>query len=81
MGYVSKYLITNTPFLKYANEAVLPFYILHQTVLLLIGYFVLQWTIPDPAKWPVIAVSSFALVWECMSSAYGGSMPCAFCSA
>jgi len=61
-GFVTKSLIYNTPFLKYANEAVLPFYILHQTVLLLIGHLVLQWRIPDPAKWFLIALSSFAIV-------------------
>jgi peptidoglycan/LPS O-acetylase OafA/YrhL len=62
IGFVSKYLINKTPLLKYANEAVLPFYIMHQTVLLVIGYWVLQWQIPDPVKWLLIALGSFALV-------------------
>ena len=51
-----------TPFLTYTNEAVLPFYIMHQTVLLVVGYLVLPWHIPDPAKWLVTAVISFAAV-------------------
>jgi peptidoglycan/LPS O-acetylase OafA/YrhL len=62
IGFVSKYLINKTPLLKYANEAVLPFYIMHQTVLLVIGYWVLQWQIPDPVEWLLIALGSFALV-------------------
>jgi hypothetical protein len=62
IGFVSKYLINNTLLLKYANEAVLPFYIMHQTVLLVIGYLVLQWQILDPVKWLLIALGSFALV-------------------
>lgn len=62
VGFACRYLNVNTPFLKYANEAVLPFYILHQTVLLVIGYFVVQWNIPDPVKWLIIATSSFAAI-------------------
>ena len=62
IGFTSKYLTSNTRLLKYANEAVLPFYIMHQTVLLVIGYFVLQWPIPAPIKWLLIALSSFVLV-------------------
>ena len=46
----------------YANEAVLPFYILHQTVLLRIGYFVVQWDIPDLLKFLIISSSSFATI-------------------
>jgi len=61
-GFAMQYLTRDAPFLKYANEAVLPFYILHQTVLLLIGYFVVQWAIPDLAKWAIIFVSSFTVI-------------------
>jgi hypothetical protein len=34
-------------FLRYANEAVLPFYILHQTVIVSVGFFVVRRAIPD----------------------------------
>ncbi len=40
------------------NEAVLPFYILHQTVLLLIGYIVVQWNWCNWSKFGFIAVSA-----------------------
>jgi peptidoglycan/LPS O-acetylase OafA/YrhL len=62
LGFGMKHLNVNTPFLKYANEAVLPFYILHQTVLLCVGYFVVQWAIPDLLKWLVIVPISFVIV-------------------
>lgn len=62
IGFVSKNLTNNIPFLKYANEAVLPFYIMHQTVLLVVGYFVLQWQIPFFVQWLIIAFASFAFV-------------------
>ena len=48
-------------FLARASELVLPFYILHQTVILTIGYPVVRWPLPDVAKWALIAVSSFTV--------------------
>jgi glucans biosynthesis protein C len=62
LGFGMQHLTFNTPFLRYANEAVLPFYILHQTVIICVGYFVVQQPIPDPLKFVVIAVSSFAII-------------------
>jgi peptidoglycan/LPS O-acetylase OafA/YrhL len=61
-GFAMQRLTFSTPALKYANDAVLPFYILHQTVLLLVGYFVVGWSIPDPLKYVVIAAISFAVI-------------------
>jgi peptidoglycan/LPS O-acetylase OafA/YrhL len=62
MGLASKYLTFSTPFLKYANEAVLPFYCLHQPVLLGIGWFVVGAALPDEVKWLIIAASSFVTI-------------------
>ena len=44
IGYGYRYLNSNQPILKHLNEAVYPFYILHQTVIVLIGYYVLTRT-------------------------------------
>lgn len=41
IGYGYRYLDINKPMLKHLNEAVYPFYILHQTVIVIIGYYVL----------------------------------------
>jgi surface polysaccharide O-acyltransferase-like enzyme len=62
VGFGMQHLKFNTPFLKYANEAVLPFYILHQTVIVFLGYFILGWAIPDMLKFIVILLASFAVV-------------------
>jgi glucans biosynthesis protein C len=62
MGFGMKYLNFPTKFLFYANEAVLPFYILHQTVILIVGYYVTRWEIPDLAKFVFILVGSFTIV-------------------
>ena len=62
MGFGMVHLNVNTPFLKYANEAALPFYILHQTVVVTLGYFVVQWVIPDLLKYVIILTVSFFVI-------------------
>jgi len=62
MGFAGKHLERESVLRSQANEAVLPVYILHQTVLLTVGFFVLRWPIPDPAKYVIILVSSIAIV-------------------
>jgi glucan biosynthesis protein C len=62
LGFGMHNLNFNSPFLKYANEAVLPFYILHQTVIVVLGYFMVQWAIPDLLKFLLILIFSFLVV-------------------
>ena len=62
LGFGMKHLNFSTPVLQHANEAVLPFYILHQPVLLCVGYFVVQWAIPDLLKWVIILPTSFVII-------------------
>ncbi len=62
MGFGMKHLNFRTPALGHANEAVLPFYILHQPVLLCLGYFIVQWAIPDLQKWLIIFSTSFVII-------------------
>jgi len=61
LGFARQHLNFTSPFLGYANQAVLPFYILHQPVLLLVGFFVVQRQIPDSLKYLAIALPSFFL--------------------
>jgi glucan biosynthesis protein C len=61
-GFGMQRLNFNTHFLKYANEAVLPFYILHQTVIVTLGYFIVHWPIPDWLKFFTILLGSFGVV-------------------
>ncbi len=48
-------------FLKYSGEALLPFYLLHQTIVLLIGYKVVQWEMTIIYKFLIISLLSFFL--------------------
>jgi hypothetical protein len=62
IGFGERYLNFNNRFLTYANEAVLPFYILHQFILLLMGYGVVQWPIHALIKYMIIAGLSFIAI-------------------
>jgi glucan biosynthesis protein C len=55
LGYGMHYLTANHRLLAYANEAVLPFYILHQPVILILGYFIIPLPLPILAKYLIIA--------------------------
>jgi hypothetical protein len=61
-GFGMQRLNVRAPVLDYANEAVLPFYILHQTILFVVAFYVLPWAIPDLAKWAIILVSTFVII-------------------
>ena len=62
LGFSMRFLAFDRPLLRSANEGVLPFYILHQTVLLCIGYFVITWQIHDAIKWVIVFFSSFIVI-------------------
>lgn len=48
----------NNKFLKYSSEAIMPFYLLHQTIILLIGFYVVQWNMTIIYKFLVISSTS-----------------------
>jgi glucans biosynthesis protein C len=69
IGLAGRFLRFNSKALPYVNEAVLPFYILHQTVIVIIGYFIASWSVGIVVKYPLLIASSFTvimLVYELM---------------
>jgi len=60
-GYAMRYLTANTRLLSYANEAVLPFYILHQPVILILGSFIIPLPLSILTKYTIIAPLAFAI--------------------
>jgi glucans biosynthesis protein C len=62
-GYALHYLNFGNAFLRYANEAVYPFYILHQSVMLPLGYLVIGQSWGLNVKFWIIAVGMFVLTW------------------
>lgn len=62
MGFAMQHLHIRARFIDHSNEAVLPFYILHQPVLLTVGYFVIPLIIAAALKWAIIMPASFVII-------------------
>jgi len=45
-------------FMRYASEAQMPIYVLHQTIIVAIGFFVVRWQFIWPAKYLLISLST-----------------------
>ncbi len=58
----ARYLNFNNKVVTYGNDAVLPFYILHQTIILIVGWFVIPWNIGILPKYLIISAVSFVLI-------------------
>jgi len=62
LGFGMRFLAFDRSLLRTANEGVMPFYILHQTVLLCIGYFVMAWDVHAALKWVIVFTSSLIVI-------------------
>ena len=63
LGYGRHYLSFNHPVLRYANEAVYPFYILHQTIIVAIGYQLVYANTRIASKFLIVAAGTFLFSW------------------
>ena len=61
LGFGMHYLTANHRLLAYTNEAVLPVYILHQPVILFIGFFIIQLPLSILTKYLIIAILALAI--------------------
>jgi glucans biosynthesis protein C len=55
IGYAQRYLTAHHPWLKHFNEGLYPFYILHQTVIIIVGYYVCQLDLAISIKFFIVA--------------------------
>lgn len=62
LGFGGRYLGFTNRMLKYSNEAVLPFYILHQTIIVIIGYTIADWNTGLIVKYAVLSITSFVVI-------------------
>lgn len=60
LGAGLRWLNVDSPFLHYAGQAALPFYMLHQVAVFTIGEAAVRWPIPMAAKALIIIVVAFA---------------------
>jgi len=63
LGYGAKYLNRQSALLSYCNTAVYPFYILHQTITIILGYFLMNQAMPFGAKFKLMSVGTFLISW------------------
>lgn len=62
LGFGQEWFSKPSTLLTKLNEAIYPFYILHQTVLIIIGYHILQQSWSIPVKISVLAITSFMAI-------------------
>lgn len=62
-GFAAKYLKRENKFLTYSNRAVYPFYILHQTVMMVLAFFLVS----QPWNWMpktlILVIGTFGISW------------------
>jgi peptidoglycan/LPS O-acetylase OafA/YrhL len=56
-----RFLDFSHAWLRYGQEAVLPFFMVHQPVIIVIAFFVVEWSIGIPVKLLAVVIGSFVL--------------------
>jgi peptidoglycan/LPS O-acetylase OafA/YrhL len=62
LGLGARYLNFKSRILTYGNEAVLPFYLFHQTIILVVGFFIIRLHMGILPKLLIVIVASFAAI-------------------
>ncbi len=62
-GYGAKYLNKASRVLEYRNEAVYPFYIIHYTIIVLLGFWLMNNPMPVFLKFVIMIVGTFGGSW------------------
>jgi surface polysaccharide O-acyltransferase-like enzyme len=62
LGWAQRILNHRNRFLDYASEAVLPIYILHQTIIICLGYYIVNTNLSLVIKYLLINFLSFILI-------------------
>jgi glucan biosynthesis protein C len=61
IGFARKYLNFTNKALNYCNGIVYPFFILHQTIIIVFGYYVIDWGLSGISEFLIIAVGTFVI--------------------
>tara|TARA_A100001015_G_C14992798_1_gene714802 strand:- start:1491 stop:1820 length:330 start_codon:yes stop_codon:yes gene_type:complete len=62
-GFSAQYLNKKSTILKYRNEAVYPFYIVHQTIIITSGFYLMDVPLPIFPKFAIMTVATFGGSW------------------
>lgn len=61
IGFARKYLNHTNSTLKYCNSIVYPFFILHQTVIIVLGFYVIDWGMSGVLEFLTIVIGTFVI--------------------
>lgn len=62
-GFSAFYLNKPSRTLSYVNEAVYPFYILHQTIIIIIGFYLMDANLGLLSKFSIMVIGTFGVTW------------------
>lgn len=62
-GFAAKYLKKESTTLAYRNRAVYPFYILHQTITVILGYYLMEIEMHYGLKFIIMVTGTFGISW------------------
>jgi glucan biosynthesis protein C len=63
IGFAKKHLNTSTSILQYLNQAVFPFFIIHQTIIVALGYWIVQLKVSILSKYMLLSVCSSIIIY------------------
>lgn len=63
VGFATRYLNFDTPFLRYNTEGVYPYYILHQTVIVVTAFYLAEWPAALVVKLAVLVLVTFGTIY------------------
>ena len=60
LGYGARYMNRSGPVLRYLTVGVFPFYIVHQTIIVVAGHNLAAWNLPQPLEAGLVIAATFA---------------------
>lgn len=63
IGFAKKYLSFTNRALKYCNGIVYPFFILHQSIIIMLGFYVIDWGLSGTSEFLIIVTGTFLSCW------------------
>jgi len=61
IGFAKRHLNYSNKVLRYCNQLVYPFFILHQTVTIILGYYVIDWGFSGIVEYVIISIGTFVI--------------------
>jgi surface polysaccharide O-acyltransferase-like enzyme len=63
IGFAKKHLNTSSSILKYLNQAVFPFFIIHQTIIVAAGYWIVKLNVSILTKYVLLSICSSIIIY------------------